>query len=59
MSIIITKSFKSKLALEVAVAAQPLLDIIAVTLDPVNLSADGIKALFNGAVEALHGGKKG
>jgi hypothetical protein len=42
-----------QLALEIAVAAQPLLNIVTVTLEPVDLGADGVQALLNGTVEAL------
>lgn len=42
-----------QLALQVAVAAQPLLNILAVTLEPADLRTDGVKALLNSAVEAL------
>jgi hypothetical protein len=40
---------------EVAIRLQPRLNVSAVTLDPVNLSPDGIKTLLNGTVEALKG----
>jgi hypothetical protein len=43
----------SKLALEVAVAAEPLLDILVVTLEPIDLGANGVEALLNSTVEAL------
>ena len=42
-----------QLALEIAVVAQPLLNIVAVTLEPVDLGADGVKTLLDGTIEAL------
>lgn len=32
---------------------EPLLDVGAITLDPANLGADSVEALFDGAVKAL------
>lgn len=43
----------SQLALQVLVVLQPGLDVLAVTLQPVNLGADGVQALRNGTVVTL------
>lgn len=39
------------------VVAKPVLDVLAVTIDPVNLGANGVKALLNGTIEALYESK--
>jgi hypothetical protein len=44
---------KSQLALQVLVVLQPGLDVLAVTLQPVDLGADGVQALRNGTVVSL------
>jgi hypothetical protein len=42
-----------QLALEILVLAEPGLDVLAVALQPVDLGADGVEALLDGAVVAL------
>lgn len=44
---------QSQLALEVLVVLQPGLDILAVTLQPVDLGLDGVQALGDGTIVAL------
>lgn len=44
---------KLQLALEVLVVLQPVLDILAITLQPVDLGADSVQALGDGTIVAL------
>lgn len=36
------------------IGLEPIFDISAITLDPANLGADSVEALFDGTVEALY-----